>query len=161
MAQILKVHPSDNIVVALQDLKKGQELEVNEETIVLKSDIPLKHKFSQKRFQTGDEIIMYGVLVGKAMKDIEKGDIIATHNIKHAASDINPWKKQQLKWDSPDVDKFKGRTFSGFLRDDGQVGTANYLDPSAAGKIARGIADYAERHGFERVADLTGALETG
>lgn len=41
-----------------------------------------------------------------------------------------------------------------------QVGTANYLDPSAAEKIARGIAEYADRHGFKKVADLTGALET-
>jgi dihydroorotate dehydrogenase (NAD+) catalytic subunit len=40
-----------------------------------------------------------------------------------------------------------------------QVGTANYLDPSAAGRIARGVAEYAALHGFDRVADLTGALE--
>jgi dihydroorotate dehydrogenase (NAD+) catalytic subunit len=40
-----------------------------------------------------------------------------------------------------------------------QVGTTNYLNPSAAQEIAVGIADYAHRHGFERVADLTGALE--
>ena len=42
-----------------------------------------------------------------------------------------------------------------------QVGTANYLDPSAAGRIATGLAEYARRHGFRRVADLTGALEIG
>ena len=42
-----------------------------------------------------------------------------------------------------------------------QVGTANYLDPEAAGRIADGIAEYAVRHGFPRVADLTGALDTG
>lgn len=41
-----------------------------------------------------------------------------------------------------------------------QVGTTNYLDPSAAERIARGVADYARRHGFKKVADLTGALET-
>jgi dihydroorotate dehydrogenase (NAD+) catalytic subunit len=41
-----------------------------------------------------------------------------------------------------------------------QVGTTNYLDPGAAERIAGGIADYARRHGFSRVADLTGALET-
>jgi dihydroorotate dehydrogenase (NAD+) catalytic subunit len=40
-----------------------------------------------------------------------------------------------------------------------QVGTTNYLDPAAAERIARGIADYARRHGFARVSDLTGALE--
>ena len=40
-----------------------------------------------------------------------------------------------------------------------QVGTANYLNPAAAGEIADGIAAYAARHGFRRVADLRGALE--
>jgi dihydroorotate dehydrogenase (NAD+) catalytic subunit len=41
-----------------------------------------------------------------------------------------------------------------------QVGTANYLNPSIAGEVADGIAAYAARHGFRRVADLVGALET-
>ncbi len=41
-----------------------------------------------------------------------------------------------------------------------QVGTANYLDPSSAQRIAVGISEYARSHGFKRVADLTGALET-
>jgi len=40
-----------------------------------------------------------------------------------------------------------------------QVGTQNYLDPTRAQAIAEGIAAYAARHGFARVADLTGALE--
>jgi dihydroorotate dehydrogenase (NAD+) catalytic subunit len=40
-----------------------------------------------------------------------------------------------------------------------QVGTANYLDPTSAARIAVGISEYARRHGFKRVADLTGALE--
>lgn len=41
-----------------------------------------------------------------------------------------------------------------------QVGTANYLDPEIAGRIADGVAEYAGRHGFPRVADLIGALES-
>jgi dihydroorotate dehydrogenase (NAD+) catalytic subunit len=41
-----------------------------------------------------------------------------------------------------------------------QVGTSNYLDPGVAERVARGIADYALRHGFARVADLIGALES-
>lgn len=40
-----------------------------------------------------------------------------------------------------------------------QVGTANYLEPGISERIARGVAEYAARHGFARVADLTGALE--
>jgi dihydroorotate dehydrogenase (NAD+) catalytic subunit len=42
-----------------------------------------------------------------------------------------------------------------------QVGTANYTNPMAAVEVAEGIAAYAERHGFARVADLIGALEVG
>lgn len=41
-----------------------------------------------------------------------------------------------------------------------QVGTANYLNPGLAGEVADGILAYAARHGFRRVADLVGALET-
>jgi dihydroorotate dehydrogenase (NAD+) catalytic subunit len=42
-----------------------------------------------------------------------------------------------------------------------QVGTWNYLEPAAAAAVADGIAAYAARHGFSRVADLVGALDTG
>ena len=40
-----------------------------------------------------------------------------------------------------------------------QVGTTNYINPMAAGEIADGILQYAERHGVSRVTDLIGALE--
>jgi dihydroorotate dehydrogenase (NAD+) catalytic subunit len=42
-----------------------------------------------------------------------------------------------------------------------QVGTANYLDPGVAGDVADGLRAYAARHGFPRVQDLVGQLETG
>ena len=42
-----------------------------------------------------------------------------------------------------------------------QVGTANYLNPMAAAEIAEGVAEFASSHGYERVSDLTGALEVG
>jgi len=41
-----------------------------------------------------------------------------------------------------------------------QVGTSNYLNPSVSGEVADGIVAYAARHGFSRVADLVGTLET-
>ncbi len=40
-----------------------------------------------------------------------------------------------------------------------QVGTANYINPTAAGEVARGIEAYAARHGFARASELIGALE--
>jgi dihydroorotate dehydrogenase (NAD+) catalytic subunit len=40
-----------------------------------------------------------------------------------------------------------------------QVGTANFIDPQVSVKIIDGIKDYMERHKFDSVTDLTGAME--
>ena len=39
-----------------------------------------------------------------------------------------------------------------------EIGTANFIDPAVSGKVAEGMKDYCERHGFEKVSDLIGAL---
>ncbi len=39
-----------------------------------------------------------------------------------------------------------------------EIGTANFIDPTITVKVAQGIVEYCERHGFENVSDLTGAL---
>jgi dihydroorotate dehydrogenase (NAD+) catalytic subunit len=41
-----------------------------------------------------------------------------------------------------------------------EIGTANFIDPAVSAKVAEGLRAYCERHGFERVAQLTGALES-
>ena len=63
---ILKIHPEDNVVVALQDLPGGAAIEVEGKTVELAEDIPMKHKFVTAPLAEGDEILMYGVLVGKS-----------------------------------------------------------------------------------------------
>lgn len=40
-----------------------------------------------------------------------------------------------------------------------QIGTANFIDPTVTLKVVDGINDYLDRHGFNSVADLVGALE--
>ena len=40
-----------------------------------------------------------------------------------------------------------------------QIGTANFLDPAIAQKVAQGVDEYLERHGFKSVTDIIGALE--
>jgi dihydroorotate dehydrogenase (NAD+) catalytic subunit len=39
-----------------------------------------------------------------------------------------------------------------------EVGTANYVEPGGAARLAPALADYLERHGFRAAADLKGAL---
>jgi altronate hydrolase len=122
---VLKVHPKDNVLVALTSLSNGAVVSYNGEEFTMKEDIPAKHKFFTQDMKTGDAIIMYGVLVGKAQLDIAKGSRMSTENTKHAAEPYD-YRHAKFEWQAPDVSRFKGRTFNGYHRNDGRVGTANY-----------------------------------
>lgn len=122
---VLKVHPGDNVIVALTDLKAGEEITFDGKVFVLRSDVAAKHKFADRRFEAGDEIIMYGVLVGKAQTVIEEGEWINVFNVKHASADFTVGERT-TSWQKPETSRFDGKTFMGYHRADGSVGTANY-----------------------------------
>ncbi|TCD12950.1 altronate dehydratase [Pedobacter frigidisoli] len=125
VTRILKIHPNDNVLVALQNLAKGETIIHDGHEYVLQDDITAKHKFFMQDMNEGDHIIMYGVLVGKAQHFILKGGLMDTENTKHA-SDPYEFRPYHYEWTAPDVSKFEGRTFNGYIRNDGRVGTANY-----------------------------------
>jgi altronate hydrolase len=122
---VLKVNPQDNVLVALQNLAKGNTVSYEGKSYTLKDNIGAKHKFFEHDMNAGDEIIMYGVLVGKAQQPVQKGSLMTTENTKHATGPFT-YKPYRYRWQAPDVSKFAGRTFNGYLRKDGRVGTANY-----------------------------------
>ena len=124
-SKIVKVHPKDNVLVALSNLPKGEHIAYNGTEFLLQDDIPAKHKFVTTDLHAGDPVFMYGVLVGKAQTEIPKGGIINTKNLKHAA-DPYKYRGSQYQWHAPDVSKFRNRTFNGYHRGNGKVGTANY-----------------------------------
>ncbi|TSJ37356.1 altronate dehydratase [Mucilaginibacter corticis] len=124
-AKTLKIHPKDNIEVALADLKAREEIASGDNRIVLLTDVAAKHKFALNDFNPGDDIVMYGVLVGKAMHAIKTGEVITTKNIKHASGDYELGDRK-TKWLIPDTSTWKNRTFMGYHRADGSVGVANY-----------------------------------
>lgn len=123
--RITKVHPADNVLVALTNLSEGETVSYNGDSYTLPNRVPAKHKFVTADLQPGDEVYMYGVLVGKAQQPIPKGGVITTSNLKHAAYGFQIGERK-LQWSKPDVSKFKNRTFMGYRRADGKVGTANY-----------------------------------
>jgi len=94
-------------------------------SLALVKDVPAKHKFMLTDLREGDPIVMYGVLVGKATEPINKGEIITTSNVRHEANAFHE-KDASIQWKAPDVSRWKNRTFMGYPRKDGQVGTRNY-----------------------------------
>ncbi len=123
--KVLQVHPNDNVLVALMDLAKGEVISFQGKEYLLPEAIGAKHKFFMQDMQPGEGIIMYGVLVGKAQTALNAGSRMSTENTKHAAEPY-AYRPYQYQWQPPDVSKYAGRTFNGYHRSDGRVGTANY-----------------------------------
>src|SRR6478735_8163351 len=81
----LKLHPDDNVLIALRDLRKGEAVEIDGHSFSLTSDVPAKHKFAVAAMAPGDSVFMYGVLVGKATQSIPQGSALNVLNIRHDA----------------------------------------------------------------------------
>jgi altronate hydrolase len=123
---VLKIHPKDNVLVALTDLEAGAKISYEQKEYLIKDRIPAKHKFATETFKKGDAIYMYGVLVGRAKKTIADGSLISTTNVVH---DVEKYSAQntidKAGWKAPNVSKFTDKTFDGYHRADGKVGTEN------------------------------------
>ena len=125
MNKVLKINADDNAIVALTDLNAGDVVNVAGEDITIQEKIAAKHKFAETDLQVGDEVKMYGVLVGKSTQPIKEGGLLSTANIAHAASTFTLGDRK-LDWIIPDVSKWQTKTFNGYHRADGSVGTANH-----------------------------------
>ena len=121
----LKIHHDDNVIVALKYLASGTSLSIGDQQLVLQQNVPAKQKIFVSEMSEGDSVIMYGVLVGKVQTHIPKGGVMSVENTKHAAG-LYSYRKVLHHWDIPDVSKFINKTFNGYKRKDGRVGTANY-----------------------------------
>src|SRR6187402_2625007 len=101
--RFLKIHPADNVYVALTDLKAGETLTVDGgKSLTLVDDVPAKHKFTEAALQPDDEVLMYGTLVGKAIQPIRAGGVVGTHNLKHKAAPYSG-RTKTYSWTPPDV----------------------------------------------------------
>lgn len=78
----------DNVATALTDIPAGEtvELKIEDRTLVtgLKDPVPFGHKFSVETIKSGSPVIKYGEEIGIALKDIEPGDYVHTHNVVSA-----------------------------------------------------------------------------
>ena len=124
-SKVLQLDPKDNVLIALVNLARGETIEFGAGRHTLVSDVPAKHKFAIRELSPGDDITMYGVLVGKANERILAGELLTTRNIHHESAAFHE-KTADVSWTPPDVSQWRARTFQGFRRSDGQIGTRNY-----------------------------------
>jgi altronate hydrolase len=124
-SRVVQLDSRDNVLVALTDLKRAESVEWGGRQHVLKADVPAKHKFATTDLAPGDRVVMYGVLVGQAVKPIFAGELLTLSNIRHQAASFHQ-QSETFRWSPPDVSQWSRKTFAGYQRPDGQVGTRNY-----------------------------------
>ena len=125
-ARVLRLDRRDNALVALTDLQKAEIVRLHGENYTLLSDVPAKHKFLAQDVAAGGDIIMYGLLVGKAVENLRRGELLTTRNIRHAAAAFHEADVAAPRWVPPNISSWENKRFLGFHRDDGQVGSRNY-----------------------------------
>ncbi len=80
-----RIEAADNVVTVLAPCVKGDEVVVNEnggrQVYVCNQDVPFGHKIAAAGIGRGKRVVKYGETIGRASRDIKKGDWVHTHNI--------------------------------------------------------------------------------
>ena len=125
MQKVLQLDRRDNVLIALTDLRQGEDVQFNGNKYSLATPVAAKHKFAITDLAQGAEVIMYGVLVGKTYEPVKRGEALTLRNLRHESSEYHE-KSSAYEWKAPDVSRWRERKFQGYRRNDGQVGTRNH-----------------------------------
>ncbi|GBU09356.1 hypothetical protein AwWohl_04940 [Gammaproteobacteria bacterium] len=87
MKKIIVLKANDNIATALEDLNIGDVVYINDDQITIFNKIHFEHKFALHKINKGEMVIKYGVPIGIAYKEIEKGEHVHLHNLKTLQSE--------------------------------------------------------------------------
>jgi altronate hydrolase len=117
------LHPSDHVAIAMRAIAAGQVLDIGGMTVTTSEAIPPGHKLAVRGVASGQSVLKYGQRIGKAICEIAIGQHVHSHNLgedhrsESIAHSISP----------PPPPAPMKRSFEGFVRADGRVGTRNYV----------------------------------
>ncbi len=136
---VIRLHASDNIAVARVSLSAGTTVRIDGVEFAATEDIPAGHKIALRSIRAGEQVIRYGQRIGPASSAIETGQRVHTHNLG--------FEEIEFAYEFPQTDTpiaappTNGPTFQGYVREDGRVGTRNYIAVVAASNCAAHTAE--------------------
>lgn len=152
MNPYIRIHPEDNVAVALQPLSKGTLISCSGSDLTLSEDIPQGHKFSLTPISKDAEIIKYGSPIGHATTEIPAGTWVHIHNIKTNLGDLLTYTYQKTDCSIPTTEE---RFFQGYRRKDGKAGVRNeiWIIPTVGcvNNIATAIERQAQQYKTEQI----------
>jgi altronate hydrolase len=129
VTDVLRVHPRDNVLVALRDLRPGETIRSPGEELIAHSAIPRGHKLAASAIGTGTAVLKYGWPIGLATHDIAPGEHVHTHNLATAltAHEDYTYRPAENAASATIGSPADARTFFGYPRRNGRVGTRNEI----------------------------------
>ena len=133
---VILLHRKDSIAIARVPLSAGQRLQIGDASVIVRQPVPAGHKVAIKAVSAGSPVQRYGEVIGSARVDIFPGDHVHEHNLvfgeEEAAVEYQPRARTLIK---------NTRSFQGYERGDGRVGTRNYIAVVAASNCAAHAAE--------------------
>ena len=120
--KVLRLTEADDVGIALAPLAVGDALGLGD--LHALEPIAAGHKIALHRIEAGKAVVKYGAMIGQALQSIEAGAHVHNHNLGFVASSQEAIIGSDLKAVQPVLTP---RTFEGYHRADGQIGTRNYI----------------------------------
>ena len=120
MPDFIRIHPKDNVAVALHTIAAGTEFE----GVTAQTEIPQGHKMALISLENGAQVVKYGFSIGHATAAITPGQWVHTHNM---ATNLSGEMEYTYEPDIQPVASIPAKTFRGYRRGDGKVGVRNEI----------------------------------
>ena len=156
---VMLLSQGDNIVVATGPVAQGTDLA--QHGVTTNHAIPQGHKVAIRPIQTGAPILKFETVIGYAAYDIAPGDWVHSHNIKFDAVDKDyAFGRDYVPTDILPADQ--RASFMGIRRDNGQIGTRNYIGlfvtVNCSATVARKIGNYFDEERLEEWPNVDGVV---
>jgi altronate hydrolase len=143
----VRIHPTDNVAVAVGPLHEGTEIAVDGARVVLVEDIPAGHKLALRPLEAGAAVVKYGFVIGEVTAPVAAGSWVHSQNLRTRLSGTLDYVYQPAARNGPAAVDVP--TFMGYRRANGRVGTRNEVwivntvgcVNTAAERIARGATE--------------------
>ncbi len=122
--KVIRLHPRDNVAVALEDVAQGEVLSLDGAELTAAESVRRGHKLALSPIPAGEKIIKYGCAIGTAKADIPRGAWVHVHNAATGLSEGGAYRYDHKTYELPSV---KPRTFRGYRRADGRAAIRNEL----------------------------------
>lgn len=125
MAEFIKIHPADNVAVAIHDVQAGGCFDIDGVQIVPQTLIPAGHKVALKDIAEGEDVVKYGFPIGHLLKAVSQGGLIDHSVLKTNLEGLLEYSYQP---DLTEIEPAQTKaTFKGYRRADGRAGIRNEL----------------------------------